>query len=483
MSKRDAPFLNKSIVSLLLVFVGFLWAIWIQPHTIAARNLFLVIGCVLGFYVIYQSIQRRNKVSLSNKGLWSFVCIALLLIWILIHYFFFSKNPQLQLEELSSIWKRIVISLPFAIAAGTALAFSGYLRQRHLDSKLNWPIIILGACLCIPTILYLVRYLITNDLGAHHWPDALQLLYPPSSWYIPKTGYVFFCLPVLALTLADLLRIVNAQIVLTTDKIGRFLVDLLLIFSVLCVFYLENIKNGIAHSFILIIIGIIFFIRQVLFSSEQSSKNSFMSKKNLLLLTIIFVLGMGMFYAIKNHIDKNDSWKSLFADTKVAWQTEKYDHWKYLGQKGYPQNEYGKTVSITNYERVAWAKIALTFVDDYPLGYGLVLESYGHIAKEKYPESSLLQAHSAWLDLLLGLGIPGVSLLFFSGLFALIGLHHLKNDTAHYKSYLSWFLGSMLLCMITTEVAQKVYLDALIFTIVFCSAYCLAAQSLESVDH
>lgn len=114
---------------------------------------------------------------------------------------------------------------------------------------------------------------------------------------------------------------------------------------------------------------------------------------------------------------------------------------------------------------------------DYPLGYGLVLESFRHIGKEMYPDSRLLQSHSGWLDLTLGLGIPGSGLILLAGLFALTALWRLQKEGDDFARYPRWFLFSLLLCMLTTEVAQKVYIDALLFTIVLVSSYSIARYS------
>ncbi len=54
-------------------------------------------------------------------------------------------------------------------------------------------------------------------------------------------------------------------------------------------------------------------------------------------------------------MQQNGSWKTLFADIKVATQLEEIDAWKDYGARGLPLNDMGKAVSITNYMRAAWA--------------------------------------------------------------------------------------------------------------------------------
>jgi hypothetical protein len=465
--------------NVLLILSGVLWAIWIQPHTLAARNLIIIVGSVLGIYVIVGYAQKLVTISLTNKGLWALVCILLLIVWVIAHYVFFSRNPDLQWRELTSIWKRIVLAIPFAIAAGFSLAVRRGSQYSNLSIKTDWPTLIMTAALCIPTVLFLIRYGITHNPNWEHFPNSLKLLNPPSSWYIPKTGYVFFCLPVLALALVNLIQVLKQNFFASKKTYRQVFINLTIVLAVIIVFYLGNIKNGMAYSFILILIGVFFGIKTIL-KIKKTHTNQIVKKNGYIFMAMIILFAIILLAITHHHLDKNDSWKTLLADTKVALQTDRYDHWKYYGQKGYPQNEFGKTVSITNYERIAWAKVAISFVDNYPLGYGLVLESYRYIAQEIYTDSKLLQSHSAWLDLLLGLGIPGVCLLGLAATLTLISLLSMKDHNHYFNSKIAWFLSSMLLCMLTTEVAQKVYIDALIFCIIFSASYCIMSQALSA---
>jgi hypothetical protein len=184
---------------------------------------------------------------------------------------------------------------------------------------------------------------------------------------------------------------------------------------------------------------------------------------------------------LAQHLHKNDSWNTVLADIKVANQLETIDHWKYRGDRGYPNNEFGKMVSVTNYERAAWAQVALEFIAERPQGYGLVLESFRHIGKEKWPDSNLLQSHSGWLDLTLGIGIPGVALIILA---AFLSIHTLSQSAGSLWSRpVIWLLSSIGLLMITTEVSQKVYLDALIFLILFSASLSLGSSQSNKAEN
>lgn len=162
------------------------------------------------------------------------------------------------------------------------------------------------------------------------------------------------------------------------------------------------------------------------------------------------------------HLKKNDSWRTLVVDTKVALQLDQYQQWKYAGEKGYPNNEFGKMVSITNYERAAWFKVGLQLAGQTPLGYGLVEDSFKRMAKETWPEVSpnLSHSHSGWLDVVLAIGIPGFTLIIVA---MLLAMKQSKQAPEPWKSLVFWALFALGILWITTEVSATVTFAALIF--------------------
>jgi O-antigen ligase len=132
-------------------------------------------------------------------------------------------------------------------------------------------------------------------------------------------------------------------------------------------------------------------------------------------------------------------------------------------------------VSITNYERMAWGKIGLSLLPDKPLGYGLIEESFGKLTKQKWPESSLRQSHSGWLDLTLGIGIPGIILAWGAilGSCILSGRQYSGGITP--LAYACrWILLAFLMMWFTAEISQRVFFDTLIFWTAFSAALAAA---------
>lgn len=138
-------------------------------------------------------------------------------------------------------------------------------------------------------------------------------------------------------------------------------------------------------------------------------------------------------------------------------------------------------VSVTNYERMAWAKEGIKLAIQNPLGYGLIERSFGHLAKLNWPDSKLHQSHSGWIDLTLGLGIPGILLILSS---LLLLLHHIFKSagqqgggtiaTQSIYPAMAWCaIFSLLIIWCTTEISQKVYFDDLIFWLALASGLSL----------
>jgi hypothetical protein len=438
----------------LVVLFALLWAIWIQPHTIALRYLLLTTGSILGLYAI-----SKNLALLKTRSAAPIYLIGLLFVWITFHLFFLSHQYVLQLEEYLTIWKRIALGAPFAIGLGIVMQGMRVGNMQNLDAVEkhaqsgaghHWWIFYAG--MCTPTVIYLVRAASMYLAGKFGWhlPNGLMNLYPPSTWYIPKTGYVFFCLPALALACS---RLLDALIKAKQNSTRLLMLYGSTIAAVLTVFYFENIKNGIAYSAMLILATVVKLI------ATRKTRLGLLNSALILTGLVAVVL------LLTQHFQKNDSWKTLFSDIKVAEHLDEIDSWKYYGGKGYPMSELGKPVSDTNYERAAWSQVAFGFIGEVPLGYGLVEKSFGGLAREKWPDSKLLQSHSGWLDLTLGVGIPGVFLLLLAGVLSLKNVWVAACNP--WGSIALWILLSIALLMITTEVSQRTYIDALIFLILW----------------
>ena len=437
-----------------------LYAIWNYPHTNFVSDTCMIIGASLSIYILY-----LNRSFFKTQQAIPFWLLVALLVWIILHLLFFSNNFSLQLRELTSIWKRVVIAMIFALGFGMALS-SAYPKRGY------WILFYIG--MMMPALIFLARYWLNLSAPHYGWavPEYLRLYGGrESTFYMYKTDYVAFCLPALAISLAQLKWNIDHVRIWTLAN----LVYLLSLLAILTTFMLVlgSIKNGIAYSTILIAFFIVLtLITQVNKTLSSSFKGAHWKVWVFKLFMILLVVAISA-PILKRHLDQNSSWKTLWADSKVAVQVDEIDSWKYWGTKGYPLNEYGTPVSPTNYERLAWGIVGLRLLQENPLGYGLVENSFEHLTKKKWPESVLRQTHSGWLDLALGIGIPGIILVFSALLFTMVRLmrgganNDLPNQRAFWASNTLWVLWALLLLWCTSEISFKIPLVALVFWVSF----------------
>jgi hypothetical protein len=419
-----------------------LYAVWILPEIVGFRNTALVIGAVLGAYSIY---QYRN-VFLGKSALPIWLIIALF-GWATFHLFFLSPNFSLQYVEYYRIWKYAALGAIMATGLGLSLVNSG-----AQESRRYWNIVYFG--LCTPVIIYLIKYILSKygiALGISV-PASMRIYDGSQLFYVPKTDYVAFCLPAFSVALGLLLGLSRVSARWKCEEYLNLTFQIAVISATLFLFVAQNIKNGIAYAAMLFIV----FGAFLLFG-----KDSKLSWKKLIAILVIFAV---LLVAIAINIHKNNSWITLLADTKVGLQLEEYPHWKDAGKYGYPKNEHGTTVSITNYERAAWAYVGLKLSLESPLGYGLIEDSFARMAKEKWPDvgPNLSHSHSGWIDLVLGIGYPGFLLMFGA---LLIALKHSLSIRQPWKTLVFWPLLANLLLWCTTEVSATVTFATLIFWI------------------
>lgn len=428
-----------------------LYSVWILPEIASWRNTSLIAGAVLGLYVSYQ--YRFLLLSKQALPIW---LIGILFVWASFHLLFLSQNPALQLIEFKGIWKRAFLAVIFALGLGLSIA-----NNTERIRKWAWPLIYFG--LLMPTLIYLLKWILTfygqSIFGLESIPAFLRV-YPNSQpFYVPKTDYVVFCLPTLAVALGQMLTVLQDRCI----KWGQLLIYTASVAAVSFVFYGQNIKNGFVYEALLFILFLLMLVR--------ASKKKWTPIK----AGIIAMILVGVIFVGQKHIQQNDSWATFAADAKIAVQLDHYQEWKFNGEKGYPINELGKTVSGTNYERIAWGLVGINLFQDNLLGYGLIENSFGPLVNKKWPESSirLTHAHGGWLDLALGLGLPGITLVLTALTLALV---RTRNLTTPWENLGRWVLLSTLLLWCTTEVSNNGNFDPLLFWITLTASLALRAK-------
>lgn len=224
-------------------------------------------------------------------------------------------------------WKRTAIGFIFALGFGLALA--GHAQESHQGQWRKapyWSVIYLGFML--PTLIYLLKWALT--FKAQQWgvvaPEYLKLHYGSLPFYMPKTVYVAFCLPLFAISLG----MIGFQLQERQIRPAAFMIHVSTCAAVLFVFYAENIKNGVAYALMLTII----FCAALLVRYRSRIR----AREVIFILALVVSIG---FFAL-DHLKKNDSWSTIFADMRVAVQVDRYEQWKFNGSVATPVMSWAK---------------------------------------------------------------------------------------------------------------------------------------------
>ena len=435
-----------ALVLTLCTLFAVLWGVWVLPNTVFIRHFCLIVGALLSLYIIWP--RRALLLTKEATPIW---LIGFLLIWVTFHLFFIGHDYGRQLEEYTKIWKKIALSMPFAIGLGLAL---GSQLSNPKNTQKYWAIIYLGFLL--PMVIYFVKWIAAIYLPRYGYTIPQFLILSQDAlgnpWAIPRAFYVFFCLPALAIALGQMIHSIEA-------KQFRFISIALYFFTIpltLLIFYVEGDRLGIAYGIALIVSTIFFGLLLIL------KQRQIFWKSGAILLALLLVSG----YIANKAFQSNSRWSSLMADATVAVQVDRFDHWKNRN-KGYPLNELGTTPSDSNYSRIAWATAGSRLLLEEPLGYGLMSLSFSALGKERWPDSDLSWTHSAWLDFALGYGLPGLFLLAGAAFVAYRNSQCLRYP---WRALGCWVIPSACLVMLVKEVSSETIINALIFLVVLISA-------------
>jgi hypothetical protein len=423
-----------------------LWGVWALPHTVFIRHFCLIAGALLGLYVIWP--KRSLLITKAAMPIW---LICLLLLWATTHLFFIGLDYERQLEEYTTIWKKIALCIPFALGLGLAL---GSQASNSANTKQYWAIIYFG--FLFPMAIYFFKWIAAIYLPYYGYAIPQYLILSPDhlndSWAIPRAFYIFFCLPAFAIALGQMLHGIQTK----RFRLISSLVYLLGMPLTLLIFYIEGDRLGIVYALMLMAVAIFAGFIPLLGRRKISWRVG-----SLVLISLLVSA-----YIVTKAIQANPLWKPLIADAKVAVQVDRFDHWKNRN-KGYPVNEFGQISSDSNYSRIAWAIVGSRLLLEEPLGYGLMSLSFSALGKQRWPDSDLSWTHSAWLDFALGYGFPGLLLLAGA-----VGLAWRNSRSLRYpwRALACWAIPSACLVMVAKEVSSEVIINALIFLIVLIAA-------------
>jgi hypothetical protein len=423
----------------LCTLFAILWGVWLLPETVFIRHTAMILGAIIGLYVcvIYKDLfSKREAIPIG--------IIFLLLGWITFHFFFIGTNHALQLQELTGVWKKVVVCIPFAVGLGIAI---GQAKQKNFC----WNLLYLG--LTLPTFIYFAKWVLTKNAIEWNIQSPYLLLNPDYSmpFGISRALYPFYCLPSFVIAVYLIINFSAEFIKLAPLYLSSIFLTPLL-------FFLEGDKTGLLLSafFPLIIIFV------SLLKNYKKIKRSF-----IFIVLITCILSGSIFYAFSKEFAQ---WDMVANNSLIAIDTHKQDYWKYHSQWGVPKNDSGEPIHFSNYARIAWFVVGLRLLHENPFGYGLLTLSFDHLTKNKWPDSILSMTHSGFLDFALGYGYLGIGLLLISSFGVLQKSYFFPVNW----SALFWGFGVLILVMLVKELSYEITVNAYIFLILLMSGLALA---------
>lgn len=422
-------------------------AIWTYPGTIALRHMTLIFGFFLSFLILV----KHKKAVFSFRN-WPFFLLLFIFPWLLIHLMLFSQEPVLQILELKSVWVRIFLATVVGFSFGLVTYQPRYQSCKQRMSSIRFfklNLILIFSCFSFPFIAFAIRYLyeiyLTGDLIHHNF-----YRFPFKS----KTPFIVFSAVFLPLCFILLLNFFES---------GRFkkwvFPALLGIFLCLLSIYFAGTKNGI------LIFGLNLIIFSTIFLIKKTSGKKIIP--TLLVLMLMTLSG----YLILQHTKQNVAWQYLISDVKIGFDIENQSYWKERNEKSaLPLNDNGHPVNTSTYERTAWFAAGLNLLAQNPLGYGLLHHSFGSFAKSRWPLFSNPignvrgATHSGWLDLALGIGIPGLIIVVIPLFVAWLRLRP-HNDI--WSFYGTWAIPIIFLSYLISEANEAHFTEFLFFIIAF----------------
>jgi hypothetical protein len=450
-----------SIMSATIIFISSaLLAVWSLKNTIALRNALLAIGTLVALFLLWQySKQKRaGEVSIPRSANWGqYIPLALsfaMLIWVVIHYFFFSSESGLQFQELSSTWLRVLESILIGAATGLVL------REHPQRAQFLW----LG-------IYCSFVYLLIHYLGVYFQTgQAFMPNYYFSSPFGNKINTVLMGgLFISAICGSSANALLNNRPHYPWPIYCYWLLGVLtILFAVTTII---DTRNGVGVGIILIASWILYVGASKLTQQIKIGKLDWKIGLATLIPAILIII------FIQQHLSINRGWNHFIDDVTVAVKIDEVPNWQDVKKYGYPKTASGEPVYPNNYERAAWATAGIHSITQNPLGYGLLEHSLGKVIHKSYPEANIRSSHSAWIDLGLAFGIPGL-LLTLGALVSTIVLA-LKSNSPN-RLVAIWIAADLLFTFTIAEVSSKHTIEILFFCIALLNAMLIQSRKTEN---
>jgi len=410
---RISPFPGPDKIGFVLILISsVLLGIWATMHTIALRNILLGFGGLGAIYYWAIWLKSLNKHSFEMglpRFAWApMVLVVLMLLWVVIHFFCFSVDPQRQLSELSSTWVRALLAVLIGSATGLVLIrnakFAPWLWLGLIVSFL----ILIGQY--IPKALQRGSIFGVDFFGGYIYWAKFNGVLAGTILIAGLLGLLIDCFR------NDGTQGATQGAILPPWVKASHLIPVYSLFGIFLAAYsfvfIFDAKAGVGLAVILIGFWILVGLGLLAIKILRLNKQKNLSSAYIKLAGLFFLIVLALGFLSYKHVKNNPGWERLFSDIAISAKIDQYSNWQNPHKYGYPQRGDGTTVAGNTYERVSWATVGLRLIGMQPLGNGL-FRSFPEQVKKLAPEFSdtgIVYTHSAWIDLGLAFGLGGLIL-------------------------------------------------------------------------
>lgn len=454
----------------LVVISSLLLGIWGVTNTIALRNSLLVIGALLALLYLVRSYRHYDEIQGSGlrtraQQIWDWLPVGLMLamfIWVVIHYVFFKEFADRQWDELQSTWLRTGLAVLLGFATGLAVS-----RNRSL-TPLLWAGLFLSFLVLfaqyVPKAIAKQSFFASDYYGDYIYWAKFNGVLAGSLLAAGSLGLVIDCFRNRAWLATQLhfttppnefSRLVNAFLALGI---------MLAIYSFVFIF---DAKNGVGVVGILLVfwalcLGLFAVSKWI----RERAHRSLVSLTKPVLGFVVLLGVFGWFGHLQMKI--NPGWESLFEDIAISAQIEKNTHWHNPSQYGYPTRANGESVRPNTYERVAWGVVGFQLIGEHPLGTGIFRALPEQMRAKQIEFTSAVYTHSAWIDLGLAFGVPGLVLMPLA--FLVIFMNAARHSNKTFRASLISLALTILVLYLVGEYAFQHGIEILFFVGALLSA-------------
>ncbi|MDK9701974.1 MAG: O-antigen ligase family protein [Sulfuritalea sp.] len=383
--------------------MAWLWPAWLAaivfvfpiPHTIALRNLLLLIGVL----VLLATLRGARRLELPRKlrpAAWGLVATT---AWLVLHSITVAPASTLALDNLRGDW--IVPLLTAALATYAAARMEPRLAIRAAIAAL------------LTHMLWMFGWQLWLLATTGAVADGSKGIVPfgERDYHSSLNGFLF------TLVLAERVAAMGAGAAGWAAPAVSLLADAAL-----------RVRNGTLVNIGLLLAAAAWMARR--------------QPRFILLLLVVATLG-GVSLA------RDSRWSGLQESLSIGW-TSSSPYWMTGDQALRPTAPSGADIDDSAYLRAAWAHQAVLAIGEHPLGLGFGRDGFGRAVAEKYGFRGMVSSHSGWLDFALGAGLPGLALLLVTaGLAIRGGWKQFREHDDGAGLMLSFLVGSyMLRCLL-----------------------------------